>query len=411
MPEIPVSIRLNPFKAVDAAYLCPDAPVPWCGDGLYLKERPSFTLDPLFHAGAYYVQDASAMMVGWMLRKVLESRFSERKTINVLDLCAAPGGKTTDAAAALRRQFGAGFLLVANEVIRQRAGILKDNVARWGDPGVVVTSSDPSSFAALKEKFDIIIADVPCSGEGMFRKSENAREMFSEENVALCAARQKRIIADVWPALAPGGVLIYSTCTFPKAENDDNVEWIASEFDATPLAVPELPCEGPELTKYGVLMHPEKVRGEGQYCAALLKSGTVQTPAAAADETVEFFEKQDEIFALPSYVARQMPFIGKALSVLSAGTHAFSVKGRDKIPAADLALSLLLDPEDFPAADLSREDALKYLHRDAIILPPDAPLGYVLVCYEGLPLGFVKNLGRRTNSLLPMHRRILMDVK
>lgn len=404
--QIPVSIRRNPLKQCDLSHLPVDEAVPWSHFAHYLAQRPSFTLDPLFHAGAYYVQDASAMFVGWVLRQVL-AKYPGRK---VLDLCAAPGGKTTDAAASLRELYGEKFMLVSNEVIRSRAAILADNVAMWGEPNVVVTSSDPAEFGHLKGYFDIIIADVPCSGEGMFRKSENAVNMWSEDNVALCAARQKRILSDVWEALAPGGVLVYSTCTFNDKENDDNVEWVSGELGGEVLHL-DMEFDGPQRTKYGFLMHPDAVRGEGQYCAAIQKSGTarIQQQNDDVEYGVSMFDRKGEIYAVPDFVAEQMQYIGKKVNVISAGTHAFTVKGKDRIPCADLALSALLDPEDFPSVELSRQDALKFLHKDAISLS-DAPMGFVLVRYCGVPLGFVKNLGNRCNNLHPAARRILMDI-
>lgn len=415
------------------SYLPSDGPVPWSPSGLYLAERPSFTLDPLFHAGAYYVQDASAMMVGWMFRKVLETMgygplaqdSAGVPSLRVLDLCAAPGGKSTDIAASLRQACGPSFVLVSNEVIRQRSAVLQDNMAIWGDPNVVVCSSDPADFGALGGLFDIIVADVPCSGEGMFRKSENARNMWSEDNVNLCAARQKRIVADVWDALAPGGVLIYSTCTLNEHENDGNVAWIIEQFGALAMRF-DLPFEGPELTEYGILMTPGKVRGEGQYCAALrkpddapVKSGSGALRGGLPGKTVyeggvTMFNRGGELYALTDAVASDMPLIsragsGRKVRVLGAGVHAFTMKGRDRIPCADLALSTILDPDDFPCVELERQDALRFLHKDSFPLV-DAPVGYVVVTYGSLPLGFMKNLGNRANNLHPAARRILMNI-
>ena len=230
-----VAVRRNPFK--DG--ICPEGrQVPWCSHGRILPERPQFTLDPHFHAGAYYVQDSSSMFVGHAFRHILKDlRVPSGRPFRVLDLCAAPGGKTTDLAASLREAFGDAFILVANEVMKARAGVLADNVALWGDPNVVVTSDDPSAFAGLPGFFDVIVADVPCSGEGMFRKDEEAQKQWSEDNVALCEARQRRIIADVWPSLARDGVLIYSTCTFNRYENDGNVRWTADELGAVAVEV------------------------------------------------------------------------------------------------------------------------------------------------------------------------------
>lgn len=424
--NIPVSIRLNPFKKAELDYLKMGDRVPWSPLGYYLEERPSFTLDPLFHAGAYYVQDASAMLVGWMFRQVL-SRFGGRR---VLDLCAAPGGKTSDISASMAMACSAAespepYILVSNEVIHQRALALLDNVARWGDPNIVVTNSDPKDFGRLDAYFDIVVADVPCSGEGMFRKSENARNMWSEDNVQMCAARQKRIIADVWRALKPGGVLVYSTCTLNDAENDDNVKWIAEELGASVIPF-DMPFQGPRRTACGFLMVPGEVRGEGQYCAALYKgseeelqqalenagAGFDYDPSAfaAAVPQIEFFNRNEEIFALPAFLSEQMGIIGRKLNVLNAGVHAFTMKGKDRIPCEDLALSTILDTEDFPDVALERKDALKFLHKDALVLK-DAPNGYVTVSYAGHCLGFMKNLGNRANNLHPAGRRILMNVE
>lgn len=369
------------------------------------------------------------MFVGWMFRQVL-ARFHaaqpQPEALRVLDLCAAPGGKTTDVAASLREACGSRFLLVSNEVIRSRAAVLADNVAVWGDPNVVVSSSDPAELGKLRGFFDIIVADVPCSGEGMFRKSDNAVRMWSEENVALCASRQKRIVADVWDALLPGGVLIYSTCTFNDAENDGNVSWIARELGGEVLSF-DMPFDGPQATECGFLLHPDKVRGEGQYCAAIRKSGDTDSGFSAVpgknggsvfvaarqdnvSDGVSMFDRSGEIYALPDFVAANMPSIGKKINVLSAGVHAFTVKGKDRIPCADLSLSALLDPDDFPSVALSRSEALHFLHKDSLNLQ-GAPTGYLVVTYESLPLGFVKNLGNRANNLHPASRRILMNIE
>ena len=222
-----VSVRVNPFKVADPgsfakAHFGTDVRnVPWSPCGFMLEERPRFTLDPLFHCGCYYVQDSSAMAVGEIFRNTLSDFRDSGRPLRVLDLCAAPGGKSTDLAASLRTAFGDGFLLVSNEVMRSRVSVLADNIAVWGDPNVVVTSVDPKAFARLEGFFDIIVTDVPCSGEGMFRKDAKAVEDWSESVVNLCATRQKRIIGDVWPSLRGGGALVYSTCTVLPEENEN----------------------------------------------------------------------------------------------------------------------------------------------------------------------------------------------
>jgi len=376
-----VSIRINPAKACDVPA---DAEaLPWSPFGYQLRERPNFTLDPLFHAGCYYVQDSSAMFVGHLLRVVLEQYMPGEGPLRVLDLCAAPGGKTTDMAASLRLRNGGGNVLVANEVMRGRAAVLSDNVARWGDPDVMVTSCDPAAFARYAGYFDVIVADVPCSGEGMFRKDAGAVRDWSPDNVALCATRQRRILADVWPALREGGVLIYSTCTFNRSENDGNVEWICDSLGAEPLSRDGGPLfEGIVKTELGYLLIPGYVPGEGQYAAALLKTAPVEGRGETALER---------------------------LRPLRYGVPAAELKGKVEIPTEDMALSLAFDRNRWPVVELDRTTALKYLHRDSFSLP-DAPVGYVAVSYLGHPLGFVKNLGSRCNNLHPQGRRILMDI-
>ena len=252
--------------------------VPWSPYGRFLDVRPAFTLDPFFHAGAYYVQDSSSMFVGHVFRRILP-RILERKgrPLRILDLCASPGGKTTDLAASLREVCGSAFILVANEVVGQRASVLASNAAVWGDPCIAVTSDDPSGFASLTGWFDVILADVPCSGEGMFRKDMQAREQWSEDNVRLCQARQRRIAGDVWPALAEGGVFIYSTCTFNRYENDENVEWISGTLGAEVISSGIFSGEGiPEgvlETEHGFSLVPglvtdcgNEVRRQGEGC-------------------------------------------------------------------------------------------------------------------------------------------------
>ena len=224
-----VSVRLNPSKLTEVPF--PDAErVPWSPYGWLLPERPSFTMDPLFHAGCYYVQDSSAMFVGELFRRTF---VPEGRPV-VLDLCAAPGGKTTDLAASLRAMCGDGFTLLANEVMKARFRVLRENVATWGDSRVAVLSRDPSAFPD-RPVFDAIVADVPCSGEGMFRKDDRAVEEWSAQTVAFCAARQRRILSDIWPSLKEGGLLVYSTCTFNREENDGNVGWICEELGAEVL--------------------------------------------------------------------------------------------------------------------------------------------------------------------------------
>lgn len=429
--EPSVSVRINPAKAGSPTEIFGNlvsGPVEWNRHAAFLSERPAFTLDPLIHAGAYYVQDSSAMFPGKAFRdvldKVLESGIISPK---VLDLCAAPGGKTTDISASLRESCKGGYLLISNEIMKQRAAVLADNAAVWGDPSVVVTSVDPKAFGTLPGFFDIIVADVPCSGEGMFRKDDEAVSQWSEENVALCQARQRRIVADVWPSLAEGGFLVYSTCTFNNLENDDNVKWICSEFGAEIIGIDS--C-GLLRTECGVSLVPGFVRGEGQYCAVLRKTSPSAGTAACSgrqqdrwqklpeahasiirpllDEEMAMIVKDGRIVAVPEYVRCLLSML-EPLHPLARGLAVGMFKGKDFIPDADLALSLSLRRGAFNEFEVNRETALSFLHRDPVRLP-DAERGMLLLVYRGLPIGFVKNLGNRCNSLHPLHRRIRMDI-
>lgn len=383
MSEASVSIRLNPFKKPQTPLpILEDAtPVPWSPYGYILKERPVFTLHPLFHAGCYYVQDSSAMYVGHVFRKLLGQM--PQRGLRVLDLCAAPGGKTTDLAASLRERCGSDFLLVSNEVMRQRSSVLRSNVAIWGDPNVIVTSADPAILGRMTSFFDIIVADVPCSGEGMFRKDPKAVEQWSEELVQTCAARQKRILADVWPALREGGLLVYSTCTYEDCENDANLEWAAEELGGEIFPPSgEFESWGVRTTHHGNLLKVDEVPGEGQWVGALRKTSPCEGVPAGSD----------------------------MLRPIWKGGRKGEQKGKDFVPDADYALSIDFDRGAYPLVEVDKQTALQFLHRDSICLK-DAPLGYVALTYRGVVIGFVKNIGKRCNNLHPAERRILMDIR
>ncbi len=435
-----VSIRLNPSKVgqnvEDEAknIFGPQIEqIPWSKNGFFLSERPQFTLDPAMHAGCYYVQDSSAMFVGHVFRKMLEQMsesFGFKAPLRVLDLCAAPGGKTTDIVSSLREKLGGSFVLVSNEIMKQRATVLADNAGIWGDPAVVVTSVDPAAFSAIQGYFDIIIADVPCSGEGMFRKDAEAVAQWSADNVSLCQSRQRRIIADVWSALAPGGVMVYSTCTFNHYENDDNVCWAASELGADIIKV-NADFQGLLETKCGISLLPGLVPGEGQYCAVLRKHGNYQPysnrvvvgkkrpvtdiPTDVRKRVEKYFDmdmhvfmKGDMIVAMTDAVSMEMKVL-ECFHPLLRGTAVGQLKGRDIIPDADLALCIMLRRGVFNEVELDRSQALAFLHKDTLTLS-SAERGILLLTFEGHPIGFVKNLGNRCNSLHPQHRRIRMDL-
>lgn len=426
-----VSIRHNPRKGPAPA---DGTPVPWWpGYGRYLDRRPAFTFDPALHQGLYYVQDASSMSIAKIVSHLAAELQAQRpKPICYLDACAAPGGKTTAAIDALP----ADALVVANEYDFRRANILAENVAKWGRPGVIVTRGDTARISALKNQFDIIAADVPCSGEGMMRKDPEAAAQWSERLVAECAARQRQIIDNLWPALRPGGYLIYSTCTFNRCENEEIIDYITETYRGETVGLPL--SEHPEIAPGIDTAHacyrfiPGHTRGEGLFIAAIRKPGcdtracddnqrrTKHAQKASARQQVPDWLDGDfdykastagEIHALPSAMAATAAAICSKLDTVSPGTLVATVKGRDLIPAQPLALSTALRADAFARADIGLNQAIAYLRREAIVLPEGTPRGHILLTYSGLPLGFVKNLGNRSNNLYPVCWRILSSPK
>ena len=403
--------------------------VKWCEWGRYLLERPKFTYDPMFHAGAYYVQEASSMFVWQALEQLVE------RDAVVLDMCAAPGGKSTAIAQYLSEE---GFL-VSNEYVPQRAHVLVENITKWGAPNCVVTNNAPRHFEKLKVKFDAILVDAPCSGEGMFRKDERAREEWSPANVEMCVERQREILESAWEVLKPGGVLIYSTCTFNSHENEEQVQWLIDEMDAEylPLQIGEdwMITE----TERGYRFLPHKTRGEGLFMAAVRKQCTMHNAQCTIDkiDCVSDKKKQNKkdkkaknstfnsqlstlnllrgeygvVESEGRYYAVQKERMGfveecrKTLNVLMFGVQMYEQKGKDLIPQAALALSQVYERGAYPEVELSYEEAISFLRKEAIVLA-DALRGFVLVTYGGLPLGWVKNIGNRCNNLYPEFWRI-----
>lgn len=358
--------------------------------------------------------------------------------VRCLDLCAAPGGKSTHLSSLLPD----GSLLVSNEVIRNRSYILAENLAKWGNASTIVLNNDPAEIGeALPEQFDLIVTDVPCSGEGMFRKDEASVGEWSVENVQLCAARQRRILHDIWPALRPGGLLIYSTCTYNTEEDEENVRHIVEELgaEALPVATDETwHVTGP--LRYGNPVYrffPHKTKGEGFFLAILRKEGDEEYEAESErstkspknkgkkdkkatlpipQEAWDYFREKENITLewdgpqLRMIPTAHKPFFDrirdKRLRILSAGVVVGESKGKDLIPSQALALSQELNPSAFPDAELTWEEAIRYLRKEAITLPEGLPKGYLLMRYQGVPLGFVKHLGNRSNNLYPQEWRI-----
>jgi 16S rRNA C967 or C1407 C5-methylase (RsmB/RsmF family)/NOL1/NOP2/fmu family ribosome biogenesis protein len=444
-PEQVTSIRINPFKksmvngdpmTIGWSIGCSpthDSPlmthVPWTEHGHYLSRRPSFTFDPLFHAGCYYVQEASSMF----LEQALKQTIDLSKPIRILDLCAAPGGKSTHIQSLITKD----SLLVSNEVIKSRANILKDNIIKWGNNNVVVTNNDPADFAKLENYFDVIVIDAPCSGSGLFRRDEEAIAEWSLNNVALCSQRQQRILADTWPALKPGGVLIYSTCSYSKKEDEEILDWIANEFapdsyrdDSLQLAVDKewniLEIKS-QTGSYGYRFWPDKVKGEGFFIGCFRKAGEEENFSLRVKNKAEFATKKDIsivrpwltesdhvfvkhnniVYAIPSALAADVNLLLTTLRVQYSGIIVGEIFGDKMAPAHALAMSNLVN-KTIPHTVTDYENAIQYLKKKEFNAGTK-DIGWQLVKYEGFNLGWIKVLANRSNNYYPKELRILKD--
>jgi 16S rRNA C967 or C1407 C5-methylase (RsmB/RsmF family)/NOL1/NOP2/fmu family ribosome biogenesis protein len=422
--ESPVSLRFNPRKPAKENLFQDeiDGSVVWHPEAVYLKSRPVFTLDPAFHAGAYYVQEASSMFVGEALKQHVD--FS--KPLKVLDLCAAPGGKTTLVADLLNED----SLLVANEVIKTRVGVLKENLLKWGFANHIVVNHDPEEFADLEGFFDVVLVDAPCSGEGLFRKDKDASLHWSEEAVNTCSARQRRILQAAAMCVAPDGILLYSTCTYNTSENRENVNWFVKnhDFEVQELAIDNF--GGIVETKPGYQFYPHKIKGEGFFLAVLKNKGGNEDfinsriklnrlPVKQVEElgkwlrTPEKFDfylkKEGDVIAVPQDLTAEYGTVLKALFKRSSGFEIGVFKGKDFIPSHALALSVEWN-EKLPQLSVSKENALLYLKRESFDVSAKEN-GWHLVMYQSLALGWAKVLGDRINNYLPKEWRIRMDLE
>ncbi len=424
----PVSARRNPLKNFHWSENLEK--VKWFSDGVYFPERPVFTLDPFFHGGAYYVQEASSMLIG----EAVQQLFGESPPARVLDMAAAPGGKSTLLAAVLPPD----SLILANEVIRSRYQVLRENLARWGYPNTHSSNHDPADFRPLEGFFDLILVDAPCSGEGLFRKQPAAASEWSPAAVQLCAGRQKRILADTIPLLAPGGMLLYSTCTFNDQENQENVEWMVKQFGLQPISL-DLPADwGIATMRNGYQCYPHHLRGEGFYLACLRAPGDTSSAAieskrrqsrnrklppllprrqtttlaswlASGGTHLTFLQdRQGNIQALPARQLDDLEQLAQVLGRLEAGFKAGTFKQKDFIPSPELALSTVIDPE-LPGIELDLEQALRYLKKEQLELE-DVPQGWLLARYKKINLGWMKGLKNRINNYYPKAWRIRMAI-
>jgi len=414
----------NPQSIHDSRLTIHD-PIPWCSHGFYLSQRPSFTFDPLLHGGAYYVQEASSMFLWEVLRQTVGEYTNGLK---VLDLCAAPGGKST-----LLASYFTNGLVVANDVIRSRAAILTENITKWGAANTVVTNNDPKDFARLPSFFDVMVVDAPCSGSGLFRRDLEAISEWSDENVLLCSQRQQRILADAYVALKNDGLLIYSTCSYSKQEDEDILAWICAELGTEPVKLSIQPDWGivevrDEASKAsGYRFYPYLVRGEGFFIAVFRKRGgteeknrlsaapspqkiSKEETAAIASfissrEELFYFRQGENIIAIPAVWKTDIATLQKNLYLRKAGVTVGELKGKDIVPNHELAVSLLTS-QNIQKAALTYQQAILYLQKkdmDANNLPK----GWTLATYNGCNLGWMKVLPNRINNYYPVEWRIL----
>ncbi len=414
----PVSVRSNPLKP---SFLVGDA-VPWCRQGIYLNTRPRFILDPLFHAGAYYVQEASSMFLEHLVKQL----HLHQQPLRILDAAAAPGGKSTHLLSLIHPE----SLLVANETIYSRLPALIENLTRWGYPNVIITCNDPQRFGALGGYFDVIVLDAPCSGEGLFRKDAAAVRQWSPEHVKHCALRQQRILHHLWPALKPGGLLIYSTCTYNAHENEEVLLKLVKSQEAS-FAEIEIPPEWGILYNCkpvsGYRFFPHRIRGEGFFVSVLRK--TAEAPAQtvrakpesispavlqtlqsflAAPVEMGYLHFSDQVAALPTALMQDAAWLMQKLNVVSAGTAVAKVARNRITPLHPLAMSVYLNRNTFHETPLDLGEAIRFLRKESIKV--EGPFGYCLIKYQNVPLGWVNILPGRVNNLYPSGWRIrLMD--
>ncbi|MDI3321833.1 methyltransferase RsmF C-terminal domain-like protein [Pinibacter soli] len=421
------SARINPAKTFDvqAHTFEVDSKIPWTSNGYYLKQRPSFTLDPLLHAGAYYVQEASSMFLEQALRQTADLS----QPLKVLDLCAAPGGKSTLIQSVISKD----SLLVSNEVIKTRANILAENITKWGAENVVVTNNDPKDFTKLESYFDIIVIDAPCSGSGLFRRNPDAINEWSEANVQLCSQRQQRIIADVLPALKQGGILIYSTCSYSKDEDEVIADWLIDEFNMKSLRLSTdsewhiVEALSDKHNAYGYRFYPDKVKGEGFFIACMEKQesegGEVVFPKKSKleklskneiaiaekwireDAAISILKWKELALALPERFVQDIDLLQQSLYIKQAGVALGQITAKELIPEHALAVSNLLS-NNIPAVDITLDEALQYLRKSDLRLDAGSK-GWALLQYKKRNLGWVKLLPNRLNNYYPKEWRIL----
>lgn len=402
--------------------------VPWLHDGIYLPERPVFALDPAWHQGLYYVQDASSMALTSIIKKIADTHF-DNNALRVLDACAAPGGKSIAILEALPQN----SFLLSNEYDSRRARILVENITKYGAANIAISQGDTALFRRLDEEFDLIVVDAPCSGEGMMRKEPEAIAQWNEGLVNSCAELQKEILANCWKALKPGGVLIYSTCTFNISEDENNLQYLVDELGGTPikLAIKDFPgAVGSNSNLPCLHFLPGLVDGEGLFISAVTKPGdykpTIADPAPRKQKESAAKNFIAQHMRTPyEYLGNECNGIGRAiprahaifaarlereLKLLRNGLPLYTTKGKDIIPSWELSMCNALISNSFATIATDKLGALQYLHGESLSdIPEGTPKGFVLMTYNDIPLGFIKNIGRRANNLFPDEYRLRLN--
>ena len=428
-----VSVHMNPGKPIlqnggwpkeikeppfDISYA-----VPWAEDAYYLSSRPSFTLDPLFHAGLYYVQEASGMFVSFAIKKTTDLT----RNLRILDLCASPGGKST----MLQSLISEESLLVSNEVIKSRVPALYQNMTKWGFANGIVTNNDPIHFKKLPGFFDIILIDAPCSGSGLFRKDTEAAKNWNMDLVQLCSQRQRRILEDAWDSLKEDGLLIYSTCSYSKEENEDILDMIFQQYACISICLAPDPSwniietKSEKMAAYGYRFYPDKVLGEGFFLSVIQKKQgiehTIKTKkirnegrvSASVEKqintwidekTLRYLFVGESIHALPGVIVNEFETLKNNLYLKKAGIRIGRPGENELIPDHELALANFLKYES-SYLDVSKSDALSYLRGEPFGLN-SGDKGWKAIRYLGQRMGWVKMIEKRMNNYYPKSWRI-----
>ena len=408
------SYRIN-TKKISSSPFENATPVPWCNNGFYNEHRPRYAHHPYWHGGAFYVQEASSMFLQYALKEVLPLR----ENLSVLDLCAAPGGKSTLIASLLNKS----SVLVSNEVIKSRVNVLQENIMKWGNSNSIITNSDSQQFSRLPPIFDCIVVDAPCSGSGLFRKDPNALNEWSDNNIQLCTERQQRIVRNVLPALKDNGVLVYSTCSYSPEENEMMVNWLCRKYDLEKIAINVPEAWNIINSEAGCYrFYPYLVQGEGFFISLLRKKVKEETLKFNIGQTLkkikpeerftkflnedfEFFIHNETLFAATESVITTTEILRQnKINLIQCGVEAGQQKGDKFIPAHALALNEALN-KNIESLAVDETTAMQYLRKQTINI--DSGMGYKVLSYEGVNLGWINVIQNRINNMYPTHWRLV----